>query len=450
MKIRNRLSFEFTLLAAGVMLLVMALVYFVFANYMKREFYARLNDRAVVTGNVYLERDELTRRSFQEIQKRFTQGLPGEQALIFDEKDNQTFTTDTTGLIDIDMVRRIRQEGQYQFTVQNRQAVGINYEDNQGNFVIVIAAKNVLGRAQLNNLLIVLGIAYLTGLGVVFLLSKRFASNALKPIVHINAKINQIQSSNLHQRIEVEDNKDEINEVADNFNALLVRLEHSFDLQRSFVNNASHELRTPLTAIVGELEVMLSRARTTEEYQQTMKSVLAESEKLTRILNQLFELSSYEGNESDIRYTQIPLVELYAGIEQEWAAENLIIKSDVSDDQPLVVHGNQLLIETALRNVIKNAIKFSADKPVEISLNVHDQYARFSVCDHGIGIKSADLPHIFEPFFRAENARSFAGTGIGLSIAKKITEVHKGSITVASEPGEKTCFHIFLPVIPAF
>ncbi|RYF99232.1 MAG: HAMP domain-containing histidine kinase, partial [Chitinophagaceae bacterium] len=184
----------------------------------------------------------------------------------------------------------------------------------------------------------------------------------------------------------------------------------------------------------------------------TMTSVLAESEKLTKILNQLFELSSYEGNESDIRYTQIPLIELYAGIEQEWAGalEKIVISSDVSEDQPLIVHGNQLLIETALRNIIKNAIKFSGNKSIEITLTVQNHQAKFSVCDHGIGINQTDLAHIFEPFFRAENARSFAGTGIGLSIAKKITEVHRGSISVESEPGVRTCFHIFLPIIPAF
>jgi signal transduction histidine kinase len=455
MKIRTRLSMEFTLLTAGFMLLVFLAIYLLFSNYLRRDFFSRLNDRALVTANVYLEKDELTRRSFTAIQKKYLQILPEEQSFIYNENNQGAFISDTSGLITRDLINSVRSRGRLEFNLGDKQGVGINYADNEGDFVIVTIANNSFGRSQLQNLLLVLAGTYLAGLVIIFLLSRRFAQQALLPIVQINKDLRQIRSSNLHKRITVPQNKDEINEVANNFNDLLERLEHSFDLQRSFVNNASHELRTPLTSIIGELEVILSRRRDPGEYEEAMKSVLTEAEKLTTILNQLFELSSYEGNEARLKLGDMIANDFIASLEAAWKEENVQfhlvgVDTGVNRGNSFLLTANQLLLETAVNNILKNAVKFSGDKTVFVHTVYHPNELEIAVTDQGVGIEPADLDKIFQPFYRADTARTFAGNGIGLSIAQRIINIHGGRIVVESTPGKQTSFHVFLPIRKAF
>lgn len=451
MKIRTRLSLDFTLLTAAFMLLVFLVIYFSFSGYLRRDFYSRLNDRALITANVFFEKDELTRRSFIEIQKKYQQILPEEQSFVYDAKTQQAFIKDSTGLVTPQLIARVLEESNIEFEAGNKQGVGIEYEDNEGDFIIITMATNVFGQSQLRSLLVVLAITYVGGLAIIFLLSRRFARKALEPIVGINADLKNIRSSNLDKRLKVAQNKDEINELSNNFNDLLERLEHSFDLQRSFVNNASHELRTPLTSIIGELEVMLSRPRDRNEYEDTMHSVLAEAEKLTQILNQLFELSSYDGNDARLKIEAVPLAELLAMLKDSWEPNGVDFVNDkvfleAPAEEQVIIHANLLLLETAINNIVKNALKFSSNKPVEISVSQYGSEIELKISDNGVGIREADLPNIFQPFYRSENVRGYAGTGIGLSISQRIVQVHGGRITAASIPGEKTSFHIYLPI----
>lgn len=448
MKIRNRLSMEFTLLTAGIMLLVMVLIYGLFADYVKQVFFHRLRDRALITAQVFLEKDELTKKSFIEIQQKYMQSLTNERSFIFNEQNTQSFINDSSIVIDQGIIEKVRNNSQQFFMLGQQPAAGIAYNDNQGNFVIIVTAKNVTGRQHINNLLAMLCITYFFGLLVLFIFSKRFAGKALKPIVHINNTIRQIRSGNLNERVIVPDNKDEINELANNFNTLLEHLEHAFDMQRSFVSNASHELRTPLTSIIGELEVMLNKPRSQEEYISTMRSVLAESEKLTVIINRLFELSNYDAAKPLQHFEAVDIYELLSDIMQFWfdkgSAYKFRFKADVK--VPPFIIGNRVLLETAINNVIRNAFKYSNNETVGIDLITNGNMFRISISDTGIGFDASESESLFQPFVRGNNARQFPGTGVGLSITQKIIHMHKGTVQAVALQPKGACFHINLPI----
>ncbi len=452
MKIRNRLSLEFTLLSAGIMLLVFLLIYGLFADYIEQTFFHRLRDRALITAQVFLEKDELTRKSFLEIQEKYLQRLPGEQSFIYNNENRLSFISDSSELVTRELLEGVRDRNESFFRIGGKPAAGINYEDNQGDFVIIVAANNISGQQHLNNLLWVLCVTYVVGLLITFTFSTRFAGKALHPIVHINRKMTEIRSRNLHERVDVPQNKDEINELANNFNGLLSHLEDAFESQRSFVSNASHELRTPLTAIIGELEVALSKPRSQEEYMATMHSVLAESDRLSKILNHLFELTSFIDN-YQARFQDMEAGELLHDLRSSWEAKGetyFILVDPPEIPSGLVLRCNQVLLETAFNNLLKNAFKFSHQQPVHINWRVEDQQLRIDIADKGIGIPETDQLHIFEPFFRADNARAFPGNGVGLSITQKIILLHQGTISVSSSVGTGTCFHISLPINTAF
>lgn len=454
MKIRNRLSMEFTLLSAGILLLVMIIIYLLFADYVKQVFFHRLRDRALITAQVFLEKDELTKKSFLEIQEKYMRNLTEEKNYIYNEENTQSFISDSSATVTPDLINRIRksQNNELFFQLQNKQAAGISYKDNQGDFVIIVTAQNLSGKQYLNNLLMLLCISWVIGLVILFLLSKRFAGKALGPIVHVNNAIRRIRSGTLHERVVVPQNKDEINELANNFNELLSHLEHAFDMQRSFVSNASHELRTPLTAIIGELEVMLNKPRSQEEYISTMTSVLAESEKLTVIINRLFELSNYDAARPLQHFEPVEITGLMQEIRQYWQNqdEQYRFRYESSFTKPVYINGNKVLLETAINNLIKNAFKFSGNKPVGIQLSTTKDQVQVSISDEGIGFEAADRATLFQPFFRGNNARSFPGSGVGLSITEKIIQMHQGTVDAQSEPGKGARFHINLPISTQF
>lgn len=454
MKIRNRLSLEFALLSAGIMLLVMLLIYGLFADYVKQVFYHRLRDRALITAQVFLEKDELTKKSFLEIQQKYMRSLTGERSFIYNDQNTQSFINDSSSTITPDLVNKIRSSNNNErfFLLDGKPAAGITYKDNQGNFVIIVTAENYTGHQHLNNLLMMLCITYVIGLMILFLLGKRFAGKALKPIIHINNTIRQIRTGNLHERVIVPQNKDEINELANNFNELLSHLEHAFDMQRSFVSNASHELRTPLTTIIGELEVMLSKPRSQEEYTATMRSVLAESEKLTVIINRLFELSHYDAARPLQHFEPVEVSELLKEIMEYWKHQGDQYQFSYSSSLTgaVWVEGNKVLLETAINNIIKNAFKFSQNKPVTIMVSTAGESVLISIADEGIGFDPSEKNTLFQPFYRAGNARSFSGSGVGLSITEKILHMHRGSVEAANNEEKGACFHINLPISSRF
>lgn len=454
MKIRNRLSLEFTLLTAGIMLLVMILIYGLFSDYVKQVFYHRLRDRALITAQVFLEKDELTKKSFLDIQRKYMRSLTGERSFIYNEQNTQSFINDSSATVTTALVNDIRQSNNNErfFLLEGKPAAGITYKDNQGDFVIIVTAENITGRQHLNNLLMMLCFTYVIGLAILFLLSKRFAGKALKPIVHLNDTIRQIRSGTLHERVIVPQNKDEINELANNFNELLSHLEHAFDMQRSFVSNASHELRTPLTAIIGELEVMLNKPRSQEEYISTMRSVLAESEKLTVIINRLFELSNYDAARPLQHFEPVDIAGLLVEIMEYWKEQGSQYQFCFSSSLTRLawIDGNKILLETAFNNVIRNAFKFSGNKPVTIMISHTGESVLISIADEGIGFHPSDSSTLFQPFFRGSNARNFPGSGVGLSITEKIIQMHKGTVEAALNEGKGACFHINLPINSGF
>ncbi|OMP80521.1 HAMP domain-containing sensor histidine kinase [[Flexibacter] sp. ATCC 35208] len=447
MKIRHRLALQFTVLSGCILLVIFVLVYLLLQNYVNNTFFNQLEDRALITAQVFLEKDELAKKKWKDIEKKYIQTIPGEDGMIYDEENQPVFIEPGALNIPPAIIQTVRYHKKYRFHYKGQPAVGLYYSDNQGNFVIFVTAGNEAGQAQLIHNLWILGGTFALGMLMVFVIGQWFSYRALRPINFINRQVKNIRASNLHARVKKSRNEDEIDELASNFNDLLEHLEKAFHMQQSFVSNASHELRTPLTAIITELEVILQKQRNQEDYIKTLRSVLDESAKLKTITNGLLELTqadtdTYAGKE------HIRMDELLWDLREEWASKhpeqllNMQMLQLPEDATRLEITGNRELLVLAIKNIIKNAFKFSGNQPVDCTLDCQEEQLLITITDSGIGILPEDAARIFMPLFRANNARIYPGFGIGLSMAQKIIQAHNGQISVSSEPGHGSTFNV--------
>jgi len=232
------------------------------------------------------------------------------------------------------------------------------------------------------------------------------------------------------------------------------QLRHADSARREMVANISHDLRTPLTSMRGYLETVLIKDETLspQDRRHYVDLALKHSRRLGQLAEELFELATLEGQEPELHFEPFSLAELVQDVSQKLKLETekkgLRLELDIPNDAPFV-SGDIALIARVLENLIENAIKYTADGGT-ILLTITPGPTRIAarVSDTGPGIPEAELPRIFERFYRVEKARGEApqGTGLGLAIVRRILELHGSRIDVESRPGVGTSFTFELPV----
>ena len=291
-------------------------------------------------------------------------------------------------------------------------------------------------------------IALLLALCFSFVLSKYLFS----PIVKITERAKQISSENLHLRLPTKIVNDEVNELANTFNQMLNRIETAFEIQNNFVSNASHELRTPLTTIIGEADLALTKERTVEEYQETIRVILEAAENLDSKTRALLSLAQTGFNgtaqkEDVLRIDQL-VWDTKEIVEKLDKRHSITVNVSLLPENPkkLKVKGNYQLLQLALSSIITNASKYSNYQEVTVSIGASDKSVYLLINDSGIGIPTQELKFIYDPFFRASNTTSYEGFGIGLPLTKNIIDLHKGEILVKSAENQGTIVQINLPI----
>jgi signal transduction histidine kinase len=257
-----------------------------------------------------------------------------------------------------------------------------------------------------------------------------------------------ISATNLDLRLDANESKDEISELASTFNEMLNRLENSFDSQKHFVSNISHELRTPLSAIIAELELSTHKERNVDEYKLVILNTLQDAKKLAKLSNSLLDLAKANYDPSEIAFKQVRIDEVLLDARQQVQKSNpnyniaIHFENDFEDDNQISVNANEYLLKVAFVNLFENGCKFSDDKQSLVSISFEKNKIKLNFSDNGIGISTEELEHIFTPFYRGSNKTHADGNGIGLSLTKKIIQLHKGTISVFSKKNEGTTFTV--------
>jgi signal transduction histidine kinase len=298
-----------------------------------------------------------------------------------------------------------------------------------------------IGRFLFWGCLLAVGIA----VALTFVLSRRI----LAPVKALTSAARRLGQGDFSQRVLIKD-RSEVGELAQAFNSMASELEHAEKLRRSMVADIAHELRTPLSNICGYLEAL--RDGVIEPDADVIRSLEEESRLLSRLVDDLQELSLAEAGELKLVYQPENIVKLIRQVATCWQprmeAKGVSLFVDLTSDLP-TVNIDWQRISQVLHNLLENAmIHTGAGGTVSVSARKQGDFVEVDVSDTGEGIPADDLPYIFERFYRVDKSRSRAtgGCGLGLTIAKRIVEAHGGRIEVQSEIGKGSQFSFTVPV----
>jgi signal transduction histidine kinase len=273
------------------------------------------------------------------------------------------------------------------------------------------------------------------------------AGRSLAPIIALAGDLAGIEPKNLHRRLPIGAAQDEVARLAMSINALLDRVETASVTERRFVSDAAHELRTPLTVLRTGLEIALNRERDAKEQHEALQAALREAVELCTMADELLTLARLS-EEAFVERAALNLRalvgEVVEAVEPLTQAKNLTLA--VSGAEDLVVDGNRDHLRRLLVNLLDNAVKFTpASGRIAVTLDRQGDRAVLRVSDSGPGIAPADLPLLFERFFRGSGPMT-NGSGLGLSLCKEIIRLHNGEIFARNNPEGGCEFVVSLPL----
>lgn len=308
--------------------------------------------------------------------------------------------------------------------------------------------------------LIAMFVAMLVILAVTgILLGHWLKKSILQPIRELNKAMSNIRDGNLEYTLRT-DEKGEIGELYQNYEGMRLRLKESADEKldnekndRELISNISHDLKTPLTSIKGYVEGLMDGvANTPEKQSKYLHTIYNKTNDMNNLLNELTLYSQIDNNKIPYNFQRINVADYFAdcveeiGMDLESRGIQLNYSNLVSPDTEIVADPEQL--KRVINNIVSNSIKYMDKKNGWIDIRILDEQdgVRVEIEDNGKGIAPRDLPDIFKRFFRADSARnsSSGGSGIGLSIVKKIIEDHGGYIWATSREGRGTCMHFVI------
>lgn len=371
----------------GLVLITAWVFYFCASNYTENVYYQYLEEKAHAVAEEKFSQDELDPVKYRNVVIRRQNSIPTSQELFINVENRTLAEKQLSIYLDPDEIQKLFANQTVNFKKSDEVGTSFIYYDNTGTFAVVVLSRNPF-IDDINNTLLwgILLLIVLAAL-VLYLISRLYAIR------------------------------------------MLDRIDQDYQTEKLFVNNASHEINNPLTAIQGECEVALMMEHTPDQYRDTLERISRETNRIIHIMRQLLQFSQARGGKLDTSMMQMVSV---AAILRCECKGNIMLKI-VKDHQLLA---DAELLRIALHNLINNAVKYSDGHPVTVLLNNR----KLEIEDLGIGIPSAEVAHIFQPFYRASNATSSTGKGIGLALSKAILTRLGAKISVSSEVGKGTRF----------
>jgi two-component system sensor histidine kinase ArlS len=454
MPVRLRITLLFSLLVFIILGIVCGSIYFFSYKSRIKTIEKRLTNRAITTARLLSQTGYFDRRMVGKIDSLTTLALTNKSVQAFNSQNQRIYdySDDPADTLHItnEMLDDARARSSYYFTQRGKEAIAYNHVTENAEIVIVCAAKDVDGKTNLAHLKNILLLSFIVGITIALLGGYFFSGQLLAPIRKITNEVTDISAQNLTRRIPTGNIRDEWFYMADTLNDLLNRIQESFELQRRFISNASHELSTPLTSISSQVEVALQRERSQQEYEAVLAAILQDVRHLNKLTLTLLEFAKAAGNKGGlnldlVRIDEI-LMEMPSSLRKQNADYHVSLQFELPENEDdLLFFGNAELVSTAIKNIVVNGCKYSPDHRAEISLNINDKYFNITIKDNGPGIPASEIKNIFQPFYRLDDSRSSEGFGLGLSLTYRIIKLHRGEITVESNPGEGTAFIVQIP-----
>lgn len=392
MRESRKISWLYSVITITLVVMAGGVFYFLSSRYVENLYFKYLSEKAHAVAVERFEKDELDAARYRNVVLRRQNSIPTSHQLFVDMSDAGKARLRLDGYLSRAQQRDVAAGKEVFFKRGDEVGTAFVYHDNEGVYTVVVLSRNPYGEEVSK----VIGWAMLLLVGlasfVLYLISRLYA-------------------------IRVVD-----------------RIDRNYQRERLFVSNASHEINNPLTAIQGECDIALMRDRSPGEYRDFLQRISSETTRVVGIMDGLTQLSHARSETLDkAQFEWVDVGRLAAGLVSD--------RVHVTVEAGFSLLTQESLLAIALRNVVGNAVKYSRGKPVEVVV----RHGEIEVCDNGIGIPAADLPHVFEPFYRAGNAAGSEGHGIGLALAEAVVGRLGGCLTVSSAVGEGTSFVMSLP-----
>lgn len=451
MSIKERITIGFGLLVATLLVLFSFFIYQTFESYRRALMRTRLQRRALAAQTYFLNRKEFLRSSYF--------ALPEQHETLLDDQNRRIYTSvqpndhpPTPELLAKARVREVFFTYDSQRWPYAKEGLALSFVHKNRQYVAVVTAYDLDGRQTSRNLLYILLIGNVISTLVIALVGWLFARRAMRPFDQLIGEINNATVDDFSFRLTQPSQRDEASYLSDSFNELLDRLQKLALSQKQFISYASHEIRTPLTVVKGMLETSIAYDMNLAEARQSMEKALRRLDGAIDLANNLLRLAEIENLIPSRLNEEINLVDVVfdtVGYFQEKYPHQEI---DVHLTDPFTensnafrVVGSASLLRAVLINVIDNACKYSGFQAVGIKVDYLPQAVIIVVNDEGVGIPEEELSNVFLPLMRATNAGAVPGHGLGLTLSKKITEMHQGSLEIRSVPGVGTTVSIRIP-----
>jgi signal transduction histidine kinase len=322
--------------------------------------------------------------------------------------------------------------------------------NNSGKIIgqLTIAISQQESYSIMQNLLWVLLLTFPLVLVAQFLASSLAAAKGIQPVLDLIRTASGISDSNIETRLVLPERKDELYDLTKTINELLARIDLSMHQQKQFTSDASHEIRTPLAAIRGMLEVLVRKPREPKVYEEKIADIITQVDRLNDLLDQLLQLARIESGVAIAKKEKVSLVQVTTSLLDKWkemaSAKRITIGIAIPDD--VILNSDKIFLELILNNLVSNAIKYGKENG-QVLLKWNSSGKTLTVQDDGIGISNEDLAHIYNRFYRADSSRSSTvkGSGLGLSIVKKLCHLLNITLNAESSPQAGSAFTLKFP-----
>lgn len=387
MKESSKISLLYSVITITFVIMAGGVFYILSSSYIENLYFKYLSEKAHAVAVERFEKDELDAAKYRNVVLHRQNSIPTSHQLFINMANADAAHKVLREYLTEEQIGEILRDKEVSFKRGEEVGTAFIYYDNEGIYTVLVLSRNPYG-LEVSKVIgwTILALVVLSAF-VLYLISRLYAIKAVD------------------------------------------RIDRNYQREKLFVNNASHEINNPLTAIQGECDIALMRDRSPEEYKHFLQKISDETTRVISIMQGLLQLSHAQSEVLDS--SQLEKVDV-GSLVQQFA--NGQVKVVVDADFSLMTQECLLLI--ALRNVVNNAVKYSRSSAVTITV----RRGVIDVRDSGIGIPADDLPHIFEPFYRAGNASGRDGYGIGLALSRAIVTKLGGSLTVSSTVGEGTVF----------
>ncbi len=438
LNIRQRLTLQFLLLVS-VLFLFFSISIFLFSKlYLTNRFFNRLQERAVITGSLYIDLSANQKAIHDLVRKGEKQALAEEMVSIFDPETNSfVFSTE---YVKQDFHRGFINNQDTSQIINN-----VEYKDLKASVLkikkywVIISAKDIMEREALRDLRDILVVMCIVALLFIAYISWFMAGHALSPIAGIGKQLEIIFPQNLSKRVSYPDNNDEISALSHTINQLLKRVEQSVSTQKMFVANISHELKNPLTKIFTQIEILEMKYKGNPEYYEQILSLRSDTLTLNQLTHSLLELANIYSSESELPKKNLRVDEVLFDSISEFKRWNpdLIVKPHLENfpesEEVLEFLANEDALKIVFKNLLDNACKFSSNQSAEVYIYEDKEVLKISFYNEGKPIPKGEVSKILQPFFRSDStAKGKKGHGVGLAIVKQILRIHKIKLVIES------------------